>query len=226
MAKIRDYSSIGFMLFALAIVIVLIWQIRKNVDLAAPEKSVLPESVRVGIVDRTYWNYIQYFSVQRPNENWEMRSFGEIDSLVPEDTTISVFENVTPLLAMTLSGPKGTVGSIDIGVVNMTKSWSPKRLAIQVLGETFREYEQNGARVNLLTPTTAPIHSSGCGAYFVIVLPLSAGEELPVWVFAVILRRNWAFTILCRISEADYENLRRDLTTTIKKFRFLQIPNP
>jgi hypothetical protein len=224
MAKVREYSSIGFLIFALLIVIALIWQIRKNIDMIPSERHMLPEDIRVGVVDSTYWNYIQYFSIVRSNQLWEIQSFGEVDSLVPEDSTKPMFENITPLLMMTRSGSEGPIGSIEIGVVNMTKSWSPKRLAIQVLGETIREYEKKGDSVRLLTPTTAPIHTSGRGAYFVIVLPPSANEEFPVWVFAVILRRNWAFTILCRSSETDYEDLRMDFEKTIKQFRFLSIP--
>lgn len=221
MAKTRGYSSVIFLVFALAVVITLMWQIRKNIDLVPSEKSVLPEGIRVGVVDSTYWNYIQYFSVTRPGQNWEMHSLGEIDTLVPEDTTKPELENVIPLLTMSQSRTQGFVGTIDIGVVNVVKKWSPKRFAIQVLGETIQKYESTGDRVRLLTPTSYPTHSSGQGAYFVVVLPPSSGEELPVWIFTAILRRNWAFTILCRTSEAEYPKLRLDFERVVKNFKFL-----
>ena len=220
----RDYSHIGFLVLALAVIVVLMIQIRKNIYLIHGEKQNLPQGSRVGIIDSTYWNYIQYFSVIRPDSAWEMKSYGEIDSPPSEDITKLILNNVTPLLKLTKADEHHKIGSIEVGVINCVKNRTPKNMAIQILGETIREYEHAGERVGLLTPTTAPVHSSGQGAYFVVILPKSAAEELPVWVVTVLVRRNWTFIIVSKTTEANYSQLRTDFENMFKNFRFLMIP--
>ena len=121
MAKKRDYSYVGFLILALAVVIVLMWQIRKNVYLVPSERIILPKGVKVGIIDSTYWNYLQYISVTRPNSSWQMKSFGEIDSLIPEDTTKAVIQNTTPLLELVQNEPAEHRGVIRVGVIKKSK---------------------------------------------------------------------------------------------------------
>ena len=181
MAK-KEYYSIGLLVIALAIVLVLINVLRMNTAFLINQVPELPNGADVGMLDSTYVNKVLAFMVSAPNDNWEVQTVLKTNDIPVEDSLKTVAENTIPVLEMHFKQNDTLQAVIYVGVMQYLKDYTPKRLAIQWMGEIFKKYHRLSNRVTVPQAVEKATFHTVPGADFVIVLPESAGDARPVWV--------------------------------------------
>lgn len=225
MAK-KEYFSIVLLIVSLVIVLSIIWFLKRNMSLASYEVPQLPNQARVGVLDSLYINHLQFVTVTRPGPRWQMTVLSEQDSIALEDTNRTVLENTVPLLEMTPVNTAEVPARIVLRVMRYAKTYDAERLALQQLSEIFLQYHRKPESVALTLPVTKTVYRSLPGAFFMVVLPGTAREPLPVWVCATAVRDRYAYIFLCQTTDAFYPSVKDDFEKAIKSIRAIRFPQP
>ncbi len=199
-------------LFALAVVLVLMQQIRKNLMMVPHSPS---SKIQIGIIDSTYYCAPYKFSLTLPNHNWRLSRLADTLTAVPADTTLQLWSQILWLVQFQRL-ETDTMAQGRIGVLDWPSYVSHDDLAIELMAEHIQRMETNNRRVTILQPVTSPAHPSFPGSYFVMIIPPPDSRML---VCCVLVRKNWAYIIECTAAEDDYDVLRGEIQKLVRGFR-------
>lgn len=219
-----QYHTIGIMIFGLAAVLVLIYYVstfQRNTPLPEPSVPPVPGDERVEVSGEYYYNTLQDFSLKVPSAAWEISAITETATIPYVDAGKTVLANTVPMAEFSYRLNGETVAVTEVGVVRSNTDRNVRDFAIQILGEILEQVERGDGRVTISKEVSLLSQRTPKGAYFMIVLPASSGDRLPVWVYAVFIEGEYVYTILNKTSEAQYSTVRSDLEAIIESFRIL-----
>lgn len=171
------------------------------------------------VVNQTYYNSLLGFAISAPSTDWEILFYGKSDSLRREDVSLSVFENINPLVELRRYDQNVTVALVEVGVIDLQVPQTARGLAQRNLAEVERMYLEQGDTVKVMKPVTTTSTGQLHGAYYVVEIPKS--YPLPIWVVTFVVRNQIAYTIICQATREDYDAFRGDLAAIIQSFHFI-----
>ena len=213
-----EISGIVFLIFALSIIWVIMGEMKKNIPQQVEALPVLPGGARIGIIDSTYYNFQDYFSITAPNDGWSMHAIEpDSGSAQPSGDEIRL-QDIHWRLLMEKTISNRQVALAKVGIVKWDKPVDSDNAAISILDELLKSYEQNG-RANILQPVTTPAHKIMQGHYFVVVFPRSTKLAFPVWIASFLPRDKILYIVLSQTTEDAYPAIREELEKIVSFFR-------
>lgn len=184
-----------------------------------PPTATAPVSVK----KLTYYNRSYHFTIRAPSSDWEITYTQQVDSLRPEKPSVSVLENINPLLEMKRRDREAVIALVQAGVISLTQPRTPHSLAVQTLAEMQRDFRSSGDTVRVVQSVT-PISSAKVqGAFFVVEVPQATQPApRPIWINTFWVRNQLGYVAICQTTKSDYAYLRPDLENILGSFRYLQ----
>ncbi|MBN1996989.1 hypothetical protein JW935_05510 [candidate division KSB1 bacterium] len=208
----RPAQSTGIILliFAFAVILGLLSTLRKNWSVL----DQLPGEQQTGVADSVYVHQSSFLSVTAP-AGWLIHETGDT-TVATVDTNRTILPQITWLIDM-VPPPNGAPAKTRVGVLQWPVTAPARKIAIEILFEMLGLYEENGRRIRNVVPVTGPAHRILQGVYFVSVVP-GDSVDMPVRIFSVLPRQQFAYVISSRCREADYPFLKGHFEGIVKRF--------
>jgi hypothetical protein len=184
-----------------------------------PPTTAAPVSVN----KLTYYNRPYHFMIRAPSSDWEITYNQQVDSLRPEKPSVSVLENINPMLEMKRRDRDAVIALVQAGVIGLTQPRTPHSLAVQTLAEMQRDFRSAGDTVRIVQTVTPISGARVQGAFFVVEVPQAAQPApRPIWINTFWVRNQLGYAVICQTTKSDYVYLRPDLENILGSFRYLQ----
>ena len=209
-----ELIAVALLIFTLAIVFIVLFQVKKYFPNFEQDIPTLPEGQKVGVLDSLYLNFEHYFSVKRPTTEWEFDIL--LKSAFPQkaDTLSPILPQVEWLLRLTNENQAET----DFGIIEWPSKLLAKDVTTSILSELLRSYETPNQRARILVPLDSPAHRILQGAYTVVLFPEGRELSYPLWIISVLPRDSLGYIIISKTTEENYVVLKDDLEKMVSNF--------
>ena len=206
--------SIVLLVFTLAIILVVLFQVKKYMPKTDQYVPVLPEGQKVGIVDSLYLNFQHYFSVKSPSNEWAFKILPQAKILQKADTLLPLFPQVEWLVELR----KQQSAQVQIGILEWPSRLKAREVTTSILSELLQQYETPTERARIIVPLNSPAHRILQGAYTVVLFPTSEQLEFDLWLVAVLPRDSLGYIFISKTTQQNYPFLKDDFEKVVSDF--------
>ena len=212
-----NIQPIVMILFALAVVFVILLQVKTGLKNSYRDYPVLLNNAAKGIVDLMYYNYTDRYSVQAPDSHWSMteRSDGFSLALLPESE--SMLNHINWQLQMDRMLDDNIAAQCFIGVARRDTLSLVQDQTIDMLANILDYFEHRGKQVQITKAVTQPAHHLLQGFYFAVEIPKEM-DDLNVWIFSVLPRDDLLYIIYIKTNDNSYSVLRTEFEKITQRF--------
>jgi len=188
-------------------------------DKLSLQSSPIPEfDEDVKIIEGKYYNKRYNFGFALPTTDWEISYDKSIDSLVIQDSSLSLIENLTLLASLNRRDMMDTLSVVQFGLVPLYEPRIVTSLAKQSLQETKQQFPAPDT-VRVISEVTLTGMSKLRGAYYIVEFSEKSGLNYPVWINMFLVHDKMCYGIICQVKTDAYDFLINDLEDILKSFR-------
>ncbi len=213
-------KSSGQILFLvlLLITIVAIMIVLKT-DKIGFQPSPIPEfDTDAKILNGKYYNKRYNFGIALPSADWEISYRQNIDSLITQNSSLTLIENINFFAEMNRRDRLDTLSIVQVGIIPLNEPRMPVSLAKQSLQETKQNFLSPDT-IRVISDVTLTGMSKLQGAYYMVEFPEQPGTKFPIRLVMLLVQNRLCYTITSQVKADEYDYLRSDLEDILKSFR-------